>query len=57
MSDEYVLGTGGRGFLGARCVVWLPDVGYRVSTTVRAAGRTDEVLADDRFATCFRVPA
>lgn len=57
MSDEYVLGTGGRGFLGARCVVWLPDVGYRVSTTVRAAGRTDEVLADDTFATCFRVPA
>ena len=45
MSGEHVLVTGGSGFLGAHCVARLLDDGYRVSTTVRTAGRAEQVRA------------
>jgi nucleoside-diphosphate-sugar epimerase len=43
MSDETVLVTGGTGFLGAHCILQLLQAGYRVRTTVRNLGRSDDV--------------
>ncbi len=43
MSGEVVLVTGGTGFVGAHCIVQLLHAGYRVRTTVRSLGRSDDV--------------
>ena len=45
MSGEWVLVTGGSGFLGAHCILELLKAGYRVRTTVRSAKREADVLA------------
>ncbi|GHF89514.1 dihydroflavonol-4-reductase [Amycolatopsis bartoniae] len=45
MSGETVLVTGGSGFLGAYCVLRLLQAGHPVRTTVRSAGREQEVRA------------
>ena len=45
MSGEWVLVTGGSGFLGAHCILELLNAGYRVRTTVRSAKREADVVA------------
>lgn len=45
MSGEFVLVTGGSGFVGAHCIVRLLEGGYRVRTTVRSLAREAEVRA------------
>ncbi|WP_224372294.1 SDR family oxidoreductase [Hyalangium versicolor] len=43
MNDEWVLVTGGTGFIAQHCILALLSAGYRVRTTVRALGREAEV--------------
>lgn len=45
MSGEWVLVTGGSGFIGAHCILQLLDAGYRVRTTVRSLQRETDVRA------------
>jgi nucleoside-diphosphate-sugar epimerase len=45
MSGEFVLVTGGSGFIGAHCILQLLDRGYRVRTTVRSLDREPGVRA------------
>ncbi len=45
MSDEFVLVTGGSGFLGLHCIAALLREGYQVRTTVRSLAVVDEVRA------------
>ncbi len=45
MSDELVLVTGGSGFIGAHCILYLLAAGYRVRTTVRTLAREADVRA------------
>lgn len=43
MKDEWVLVTGGTGFIAQHCTIALLNSGYRVRTTLRAAGREAQV--------------
>ncbi|HTX97845.1 MAG TPA: NAD-dependent epimerase/dehydratase family protein [Mycobacterium sp.] len=43
MGDNTLLVTGGTGFLGAYCILELPEAGYRVRTTVRSPERSPQV--------------
>src|SRR4051794_32947985 len=43
MSDEWVLVTGGSGFIAQHCILNLLGAGYRVRTTLRSLGREAEV--------------
>jgi nucleoside-diphosphate-sugar epimerase len=45
MSNEFVLVTGGSGFIGGQCILQLLAAGYRVRTTVRSLKREPEVRA------------
>jgi nucleoside-diphosphate-sugar epimerase len=45
MSGEWVLVTGGSGFIGAHCILQLLNAGYRVRTTVRLRNREAGVRA------------
>ena len=45
MSDQFVLVTGGSGFVGTHCIVQLVQAGYRVRTTVRSLAREADVRA------------
>jgi nucleoside-diphosphate-sugar epimerase len=45
MSGEWVLVTGGSGFIGAHCILQLLNAGYRVRTTVRFRNREAGVRA------------
>ena len=45
MSNEFVLVTGGSGFIGIHCILQLLDAGYRVRTTVRSLKRESDVRA------------
>ncbi len=45
MSGEFVLVTGGSGFIGAHCIIQLLDAGYRVRTTVRSLDKEAVVRA------------
>lgn len=45
MSSEFVLVTGGSGFIGAHCILQLLHAGYRVRTTVRSLQREADVRA------------
>jgi nucleoside-diphosphate-sugar epimerase len=45
MSGEWVLVTGGSGFIGAYCILQLLQAGYRVRTTLRSLKREGEVRA------------
>ena len=45
MSDELVLVTGGSGFIGAHCILWLLEAGYHIRTTVRSLDREADVRA------------
>ncbi|QIW96406.1 hypothetical protein AMS68_001924 [Peltaster fructicola] len=42
-SKELVLVTGGSGFIGSWCLLYVLQQGYRARTTVRSLGRADEV--------------
>lgn len=41
---ELVLVTGGSGFVGSHCILQLLQAGYRVRTTVRSLGRSEEIV-------------
>ena len=43
MRDEWVLVTGGSGFIASHCMLQLLDAGYRVRTTVRSLAREADV--------------
>lgn len=43
MSSEFVLVTGGSGFVGAHCIVQLLNAGYHVRTSVRSLTREADV--------------
>lgn len=43
MTDDYVLVTGGTGFIAQHCMLALLDKGYRVRTTIRSPHREAEV--------------
>jgi dihydroflavonol-4-reductase len=43
MKDEWVLVTGGSGFIAQHCILTLLQAGYRVRTTVRSLSREAEV--------------
>ena len=45
MRDEWVLVTGGSGFIASHCILQLLDAGYRVRTTVRSLAREADVRA------------
>ena len=45
MRDEWVLVTGGSGFIASHCMLQLLDAGYRVRTTVRSLAREADVRA------------
>jgi nucleoside-diphosphate-sugar epimerase len=45
MNNEFVLVTGGSGFIGSHCILQLLAAGYRVRTTVRSLKREGEVRA------------
>lgn len=42
--EKLVLVTGGTGFVGVHCVLQLLNAGYRVRTTLRSLGRTNQIL-------------
>ncbi len=44
--NDYVLVTGGTGFIAQYCMLALLDAGYRVKTTVRSLAREAEVRAN-----------
>lgn len=46
MSDNWVLVTGGTGFIAQHCMLALLRAGYRVRTTIRSAGREAEVRSN-----------
>ncbi|WP_186137136.1 SDR family oxidoreductase [Burkholderia gladioli] len=48
MNNEWVLVTGGTGFIAQHCILALLRCGYRVRTTVRSPGREAEVRANLR---------
>jgi nucleoside-diphosphate-sugar epimerase len=43
VKDEFVLVTGGTGFIAQHCILALLDAGYHVKTTVRSLSREGEV--------------
>jgi dihydroflavonol-4-reductase len=43
--EEWVLVTGGSGFIASYCILQLPNAGYRVRTTVRSLAREPDVRA------------
>jgi nucleoside-diphosphate-sugar epimerase len=43
-SEQFVLVTGGSGFVGAWCIIKLLDAGYKVRATVRSQKREKDVL-------------
>jgi len=45
MKNDYVLVTGGSGFVASHCIVQLLQKGYQVKTTVRSLSKKQEIIA------------